>query len=194
MNYKLYNDYELISMVRENDEDSYDLLFRKYTPIIKKIAFEYYKSYSTYGYELDDFIQEGYVAFQKALVKYNPLKDALFYTFVVLCLHRNLISFSHRISNDKKNISNTYFVSIDDTFLTDGINYEEDYYIRQDVFNSIWDIVYTSSLESICVFELRWNHFKFDEISKLLDIPIRRCQTVYKKILFNIQKKLSNNL
>ena len=194
MNYKLYNDYELIYMIRENDEYSYDVLFQKYSPIIKRIAMDYYKTYSSYGYELDDFIQEGYVAFQKALTKYNPEKDVLFYTFIVLCLHRNLISFCHTISNDKKNISNSYFVPIDETFISDGVNYEEDYFLRLDRYRSIWNIVYDLSLESTCVFELRWNHFKFNEISKLLDLPVRKCQTLYKNILSIVQKNISNNL
>ena len=38
MDYKKYNDYELISMVCENDEDSYYSLFSKYELIIKSIA------------------------------------------------------------------------------------------------------------------------------------------------------------
>jgi len=194
MNYKLYNDYELIDMIRENDEDSYHFLFQKYAPIIKRIAIDYYKSYSSYGYELDDFIQEGYVAFQKALIKYNPSKDTLFYTFVVLCLHRKISSFCSKISCDKKNISNSYFVPLEDTFLSDGINYEEDFFTRLDFYHSIWDIVYNSSLDGISIFELRWNHFGFDEISKLLDIPIRKCRTIYKKVLLNIQKKISYEL
>ena len=194
MNYKLYNDYELIYRIRENDEDSYDVLFQKYSPIIKRIAMDYYKSYSTYGYELDDFIQEGYVAFQKALTKYNPERDVLFYTFVILCLHRSLISFCHTISNDKKNISNNYFIPIDDTFISDGINYEEDYFLRLDRYRSIWNIVYDSSFEGTCIFELRWNHFKFNEISRLLDISVRKCQTTYNGILSTIQKNISNNL
>ena len=41
MDYKKYNDYELISMVCENDEDSYYSLFSKYEPIIKSIAQEF---------------------------------------------------------------------------------------------------------------------------------------------------------
>ena len=37
MDYKDYNDYELIYMVRENDDSSYDILFQKYIPIIKRM-------------------------------------------------------------------------------------------------------------------------------------------------------------
>ena len=145
MSYKKYNDYELISMIRENDEDSYNLLFQKYSPIIRKIAFDYYRSYSSYGYDLDDFIQEGYVAFQKSLNKYNEKKDVLFYTFVVLCIHRNLISFCNCISNDKKNISDYYLVSLDDIILRCDDN-SCTYLDRMENYKIIWDFVYHYSL------------------------------------------------
>jgi len=38
MNYKKINDYELLYMVRENDDYSKDLLYEKYLPIIKSLA------------------------------------------------------------------------------------------------------------------------------------------------------------
>ena len=46
MNYK-QNDYELIYMVRENDEVSQDLLYEKYLPIIKNLASEFYQKYNS---------------------------------------------------------------------------------------------------------------------------------------------------
>ena len=46
MNYKKYNDYELIYMIRENDNDSYDILYNKYLPVMKSIAFNYYNKYT----------------------------------------------------------------------------------------------------------------------------------------------------
>lgn len=193
MSYKIYNDYELISMIRENDEDSYNLLFQKYSPIIRKIAFDYYRSYSSYGYDLDDFIQEGYVAFQKSLNKYNENKDVLFYTFVVLCIHRNLISFCNCISNDKKNISGYYLVSLDDIILRCDDN-SCTYLDRMENYKIIWDFVYHYSLEETCVFELRWNQFSFKEISILLDIPIRRCHGIFHKILNNLRKEIQEVL
>ena len=194
MNYKKYNDYELIYMVREKDDLSYNVLFQKYTPIIKRIALDYYKSYSTYGFDLDDFIQEGYVGFQKAVRRYNENNKALFYTFAIICIHRTLISFCNTISGDKKNISNIYLQSIDNISFSDGINYEEDYVQSMELFHYIWNIVYSFPIEIISIFELRWNHFKFYEISKLLDLPIRRCQSEYRMIIQSLQNRLSNYL
>lgn len=188
MNYKDYNDYELIYMVRENDEDSYYVLFNKYMPIIRKIAYSYYKSYKTYGYELDDFIQEAYIAFQRAVSKYNSSKNVLFYTFSILCIHRSLITFCLKISNDTKNISNTYLESIDNIPISDELNSLDDYFVYKSNIVEMWNIIYKRPIEYISVFELRWNHFSYDEISMLLDLPIRKVQTIFRKCILDIQK------
>ena len=51
MDYKKYNDYELVYMVRENDDISQDILFKKYDPILRKIAGEYHSKFKSNGYE-----------------------------------------------------------------------------------------------------------------------------------------------
>ena len=194
MNYKVYNDYELISMIREKDDNSYDVLFHKYMPIIKRIALDYYQKFSTYGYDLDDFIQEGYLAFQKALLNYNETKEVLFYTFIVFCLHRRFLSFCKTISNGNKCISNQYVYPIDDISISTGIDYADDYVSQMEIFHTIWNIVYTYSFEDICVFELRWNHFRYGEIAKLLDIPLKRCQVKIHRMMSDIRKHVQNAL
>ena len=172
MNYKNYNDYELISMVRENDEFSYYSLFEKYKPIVKNISKEFYDRYSDYGYDYDDFIQEGYVGFQNALNKYDSSKGALFYTFVELCIRRRLLSFTKNISLPKRNISNKYFVSLDDLDVRDNsvsLNDELDY---EDTMNIIKDVLYSLDLKYTAPFELKMNNFSLKEISILLEVSI----------------------
>ena len=172
MNYKNYNDYELISMVRENDEFSYYSLFEKYKPIVKNISKEFYDRYSDYGYDHDDFIQEGYVGFQNALNKYDSSKGVLFYTFVELCIRRRLLSFTKNITLPKRNISNKYFVSLDDLDVRDNsvsLNDELDY---EDTMNTIKDVLYSLDLKYTAPFELKMNNFSLKEISILLEVSI----------------------
>lgn len=172
MNYKNYNDYELISMVRENDEFSYYSLFEKYKPIVKNISKEFYDRYSDYGYDYDDFIQEGYVGFQNALNKYDSSKGAVFYTFVELCIRRRLLSFTKSITLPKRNISNKYFVSLDDLDVRDNsvsLNDELDY---EDTMNIIKDVLYSLDLKYTAPFELKMNNFSLKEISTLLEVSI----------------------
>lgn len=193
MSYSKYNDYELIYMVRENDDNSYDALFNKYVPIVKRIAYEHYKNYSNYGYDYDDFVQEGFLAFQKALSIYNPDKDCLFYTFLILCINRSLITFCKRISCSKKNINNNNFVDIDEVFIA-GDSFIDSSFVSLEKVRDIWNIVYELDFIYICIFELRFNGFSFKEIELLLDIPIRKAQFIYNKVNRIIRLKMNLSL
>ena len=159
-------------MVRENDEFSYYSIFEKYKTIVKNISKEFYDRYSDYGYDYDDFIQEGYVGFQNALNKYDSSKGALFYTFVELCIRRRLLSFTKNIALPKRNISNKYFVSLDDLDVGDNsvsLNDELDY---EDTMNTIKDVLYSLDLKYTAPFELKMNNFSLKEISILLEVSI----------------------
>ena len=61
MNYKDYNDYEVLYMIRE-DSDIIDLIIQKYEPLIKKIAFSFFSSYKYMNIDYDDLVQEGRIA------------------------------------------------------------------------------------------------------------------------------------
>ena len=106
-----YNDYELLYMVRENDEFSSRILLEKYYPIIKNISIEYYNKYKNFGYDLEDFIQEALLAFYKAVDTFNENRNVLFYTYLCVCIHRKFSSFCRRFCSTTKVLSNTYFSS-----------------------------------------------------------------------------------
>ena len=52
MNYKSFNDYELIYMIRESDESSRNILYEKYMPVISSISSDYYLKYKDLLYGL----------------------------------------------------------------------------------------------------------------------------------------------
>jgi len=167
MNYK-QNDYELIYLVRENDEDSRDLLFEKYLPIMRSLATEFYQRFSSYGYDYDDFLQEAMIAFQKSILKFDDKCNVLFYTFTTVCMRRSLLTFCRNISSTSKNISRNYFVPIEE-------------YNENLIDINAWDcgevdemlrkLILDLSFEKGCIFELRLNGFSYREIGILLDIP-----------------------
>lgn len=193
MKYKNYNDYELISMVRENDDTSYYSLFNKYQPIIKKIALEYYAKFQCYGYDYDDFLQEAYIGFQSAVINYNVSKNTVFYTFVDLCTRRHLISYCRKITSVNKNISINNFVSIDDIDFFDkcaDVNNIVDYNL---VAAIVKECLYASNIEYSAPFELRMNNFSFSEISTLLDIPISTIGHKIEILRKNIKIKLKKS-
>ncbi len=172
MNYK-HNDYELIYMVREHDDLSQDLLYEKYLPIIKNIAKEFYKNYNNYGYDYDDFFQEGLIAFQKAIINYNENKNALFYTFSVLCIRRSLLTFCRNISSSKKNQIVSDFVPIDDYsgLCLDAKSNIDSIVSETEIMEISRKIILELPFENSCIFELKLNGFTYREIGVLLDLP-----------------------
>ena len=170
MDYRKYNDNELIYMVQENDEYSNDILFKKYYPIILKLSNEYYNKYTGLVYEFDDFYQEALSAFYRALSNYDCSKGVLFYTFVIICIRRALSSFGRNVCNNK---------------IIDDIDISELEYCIEDnrenpiviesfkgLENIIRDVIFSLSLEAGAIIELKVNGFTYKEISILLDIPM----------------------
>ena len=190
MEYKQLNDYELVYMIREKDDYSYDYLLRKYMPIVKRMALDYYRCYSMYGYDLEDFIQEGLLGFQNAVNSFNEEKDILFYTFVTLCIHRSILTFCKRITCEKKNTSRVNFIDLEEVQVADSSLKIESYFVNQEILKKIWEIVYTFPLDYCCVFELRMNHFQYLEISKLLDISVRRTHLMFQRVQERIRKEI----
>ena len=138
MQYKKYNDYELVYMVREN-ELSKDLLYRKYQPLLRKISEEFYRQYKYYGCDYEDFLQEANIAFEKAIINFDDSKESLFYSFVDLCVKRRLISFSRNISNSKKNISAHYYIDINETIEKTHANEIEELRAGQESAKELFD-------------------------------------------------------
>lgn len=173
MDYKNYNDYELIYMIKENDDISSKKLLDKYYPIIVSIANKHYKNNINSSYDFDDYIQEAIVSFYKAIDDYNSNKDVLFYTFVSICIDRSLISFTRRISSTKEKVYNNYIPIDTLDYLLEDKNENIEYINRiKDIEKIYKQIIYNSSIEIGSILELKYNGFNYREISKLLDIPI----------------------
>lgn len=171
MDYKKYNDYELIYMVKEENDFSLNILYQKYSPVIFNIANGIYKQFCQYGYDLEDFVQEAYIAFQNALVSFDESRNILFYTFVVVCIKRRLLSFCRKITRGIKNVS-FYSNEFDDSLIVDDKSDLDSLWNDIEIQNIFRNIICNLSLEEGAIFELKMNGFTYREISNLLDIPV----------------------
>ena len=77
-------------------------------------------------------------------------KDALFYTFVVLCVKRGLLTFCRKFQADKSNCNYDNFVEYDDLFLEDYSCDVEREVMFSEIIKEIWSIVYDFPFEYIC--------------------------------------------
>lgn len=192
MNYKKYNDYELIYMIRENDDFSQNILYEKYQPIIKKFATDFYIRYRSSGYDYEDFLQEATIGFQKALFSFDDTRENLFYSFAVLCIQRRLLSFCRMFMSDK--YKNVFFdtISIDDISCIDNRNNMDSIFDEKEMEKLLKSIIFDLSWEEGIVFELRLNGFQYLEISKLLDISCRKVGVILKSVRNVVRKRIHN--
>lgn len=190
MNYKSLNDYELIYMIRESDESSRNILYEKYMPVISSISSDYYLKYKDFGSDYDDFLQEAMIGFQKALVSYDENRDNLFYTFVIVCIHRRLLSFCRAFMN-KKNKSNILNVSIDDISCIDERANLDSILTEREMEKELKTVIFDLAWEEGLIFELRMNGFHYVEIGELLDISPRRVGVVSRQIMNIVKGKIN---
>lgn len=198
MNYKNVNDYETLYLIGENDEDSMNQLFKKYRPVIISIAKKYYSKMNYHCGELEDFIQEGYIGLDRAIKSFGEYRNVLFYTFSVICIERQIKSYCRSfLSLKNEHINNALSMDLEleenfrllDSFRDDSVSANPDLYIEETtVLNDLIRFKNSLSWKQGLIFELRYNGFKYKEISRLLDIPI----STVDNCLHICRKKLSN--
>jgi len=102
--YENISDEELISRLREGEEDIIDFLIEKYKGLVKKKA----KSMYLLGADHDDLLQEGMIGLYKAVRDYDFGRDAGFYTFAELCITRQLYTAVQASQRKKHSFLNGY--------------------------------------------------------------------------------------
>lgn len=100
----LYNDQELVNLIRNGHDFALDFLMNKYKVLVERKA----KSYYLIGASKDDVIQEGMIGLFKAIRDYNPNKEASFYSFADLCVTRQMISAVKASTRQKHMPLNSY--------------------------------------------------------------------------------------
>lgn len=189
MDYKNVNDYEIIYMIRENDEESRNLLLKKYMPIVNKVALKFLEQARGLGIEMDDLKQEAMIALDKAISGYDENTGFLFYTYAMLCVERHLITYFKKCNN-KKNYFLNYSIADDNyELLSDNRSFVDDIAsdsLIRELFRSCLD---NFDLEYSSVFELRYNGFTYKEIGELLDISIGTVDARLSKVKKYLQRK-----
>ncbi len=199
--YKDLNDYEVMYLVEEQDENAKDVLFQKYRPIIQKIASQYKTDAKRCGLEFEDLVQEGYLGLYSALNTYDSKSNVLFYTYAIISIRSKILNIltlrnarKHYYLNNGISLSNVIFdqeecelinfledkSAIKPHLLLEDIEFEQN--IRKFLLNL--DFIQSSILE------LRMNGFSNHHIALLLELSIKQVSNS----LFQIRKKLREYL
>lgn len=194
MNYKEFNDYELLEQIYSCSEDANEILLYKYRPLIVSEAKKYIK-YSYGGVDLNDLIQEGLLGLNDAINSFRNEKEANFGTYAKICIQRKMANLIKSTMSYKNKILNDY-VSIDndeeepmDHFLIDNstnpINMVEDYDFQNRLLSKVNDKL--SDIEKE-VFELKINGFTYKEIANLLKKDVKVIDNCIQRIKSKVKK------
>ena len=199
--YRDLNDYEIMYLVEEENDDARELLFEKYKPIIYRLALSYQKEAKQYGLELEDLIQEAYVGLSSAVKNYNSDNNVLFYTYAIVSMKNRILnvltaksSTKHRCLNQAISLympvnknNECYLIDIteDKNEVLPQLLVEEN-----ETENIIHDFILSLDFPHSCILELKMNGFSNCDIASLLDYPLKNV-TNY---LFRIRKQLKQNL
>lgn len=196
MDYRQLNDYELAYQVGENNEDAYNMVLMKYSPLISSLASSYYYKNRNIGLDFEDLYQEGMLAVSTALRNYDG-RNCLLYTYIMIFAKREMERIikgqrrnKHAILNNSCSLNKT-IKNDSDTMLEELVpssyNLEEQC-IGDQYYEKIMFFKYNLKFEEACVFELKSNYFTIKEISILLDMPYKKVDNILRKVKFMLRK------
>mgnify|MGYP000925361872 CR=1 FL=1 len=204
MNYRDFNDNELLSYICENNEEANTILFKKYEPLINSIARKMYKYCKNTGLELNDLIQEGMLGLNLAINHYDEQKDTTFYTFAKKCIERKMLSMiigakrlKHKILNEslslEGNINDSDSIGLE-AFISDSKNDPELVIINNEEEAELINRIKKRLTDFECqVFELKICNFNYKEIAEILDKSPKAIDNALQRIKAKAKEELVLN-
>lgn len=185
-----YNDYELISLAKEGNEDAINIIYQKYKPIIVSKSKEAIVRASHHGIEISDIMQEGYIGLEEAINDFSETDNASFYTFAVLCINRQIINYLRKTTGGKDKILNEA-VAIDEYVeksMKDDFDTEFSLISKEYEKKIIMEIKTNLTDFESEVFKLKMDGYNFDEIANTLNKDIKSIYNTFHRIKAKIRK------
>lgn len=125
--YSNLTDEQIISQIKEGDEQALGYLLEKYKDLVNSKVGKYFMI----GAEREDIIQEGMIGLFKAIKGFNHTKNNTFKTFANVCIERQLIT-AIKSSNRQKHMPLNSYLSLN----ISAYENDEDSVELMDTFNS----------------------------------------------------------
>ena len=186
------NDYELVFLAQEGNEDAINLIYQKYKPIIVKKSKNSIVFADHHGIDINDIMQEGFIGLDEAIKNFSQDTDASFYTFALLCIDRQILNYIRKMTGGKDKPLNEA-ISITDNLektVDDGTNIElsfvgkeNDLKMADEIRNILTDFERT-------VFDMKIKGYSFEEIGKLLNKDKKSIYNTFQRIRLKIKKNI----
>ncbi len=193
-------DEQIISQIKEGDEQALSFLLEKYKDLVNSKVGKYF----IIGAEREDIIQEGMIGLYKAVKNFDSSKQNTFKTFANLCVERQLIT-AIKSSNRQKHIPLNSYLSLNtsaydndeegteliETFETETIEDPLETIMKKEYFCEIQNTMHKSlSKFEEKVLDRYIQGESYENIAKKLDTPVKSVdnaiQRIRKKAIKNI--------
>ena len=188
-----HNDYELVYLAQEGNEEAINLIYQKYKPIIVKKSKNAIIYATHHGIEINDIMQECYIALDEAIRDFSQDNEASFYTFAMLCIDRQIVTYLRRITGGRDKILNEA-VTIDNNLervLGDDTNLESSIIINEQLdllVNEVRPLLTNFEKE---VFDMIINNISFEEIAIALHKDIKAIYNAFQRIKIKTKKYIT---
>ena len=197
MEYRDFNDYELVYYVHDGNEDANNILIKKYEPLINKVAIKMLPYCKGNGLELEDLVQEGMIGLNHAIERYKEQEDILFFTYAKKCIERKIISVvvgsnrnKNKVLNESVSYDNDenqiikYLQDKNPSPLEEVVNIEKEEDLLKEFKKNLTDFEKQ-------VFELHISGFKYKEIAEILDRTPKSIDNTIQRIKTKLKKQMN---
>lgn len=193
-------DEQIISHIKEGDEQALSFLLEKYKDLVNSKVGKYF----IIGAEREDIIQEGMIGLYKAIKNFDSCKQNTFKTFANICVERQLIT-AIKSSNRQKHIPLNSYLSLNtsaydndedgteliETFNSDTIEDPLETIMKKEYFEEIQNTMHKSlSKFEEKVLDRYMQGESYEDIARKLETPIKSVdnaiQRIRKKAIKNI--------
>jgi len=203
VNYKDYNDNEILSYINEANEEAIELIYEKYKPLINKIATNLFKKYcKNTGLDISDLTQEGMLGLNSAINHYKENKEVLFYTYAKTCIERRIISSviaanrqKHKVLND----SISFEIDLDNNINLEAFFGDTEYNPENIVISKESNDELLSKIENVLtnvelqVLQLKLDGFEYKEIASVIDKDVKAVDNAVQRIRQKIKKIINES-
>lgn len=190
-----YNDYELVSLAKEGNEDAVNLIYQKYKPIIVSKSKDAIVRATHHGIEISDIMQEGYIGLEEAINNFSENDDTSFYTFAVLCINRQIINYMRKSTKGKNRVLNEA-VAIDEYVeknMKDDYDTEFSFIYKETEKKMMQEIKNNLTDFENDVFNYKINGYSFEEIANTLNKDLKSIYNTFHRIKSKIKKIIIEN-
>lgn len=139
MKYKDYNDFELISYIKEQNEEANEIIYEKYKPLIVNLAKKMI-GYKNIGLELNDLVSEGMLGLYYAIDTFDEIHNINFSCYAKKCIESKMIniirmtkSLKHKCLNDSISYDNTNDDFNIEDIVSSNFNIEDKIVLNEDI-------------------------------------------------------------